>query len=90
MGYALRKMPNYSEESAESIEIFAKKFGDIVIQKFNDIYKTDKVKDAAKTVEEIRLIMEENIKKIVHNTDNIDVFKLFNIYFRFSKYYSCI
>lgn len=68
-------MPNYWTSTTESIGKHMKKFLTGIIAKYEDLQNFDKLYQAQSNVEQVQLMMEDNMKKMLNNHVNIQVIR---------------
>lgn len=69
----LQKLPTYNQMTSENINKHLKKFVSTVVAKYEDLTNFDKIYQAQANVEQVQLMMEDNMKKMLNNQVNIQV-----------------
>lgn len=76
----LQKLPNYTQATPEMISKHVKKFVTSIVTKYEDVSNFDKIYQAQTNVEQVQLMMEDNMKKMLNNHTNIQVLTSYIIY----------
>ncbi|CAD8189412.1 unnamed protein product [Paramecium octaurelia] len=69
----LKKMPNYVDSKPNDVEKYAKIWMKQLHEKYDNLAAVDKVYAAQQKVDEVQIVMEENIHKMITNTENLNV-----------------
>ena len=70
----LEKIPDYHSANKEVISSHAKKFLPSMVNKYNNLVNIDNVHAAQKKADDVIIMMGTNIKNMVDNMENLEVF----------------
>ena len=72
------KMSDFASAKADDIQRHIKRSVPMLLKKYDDIKSLDRIVSAQSNVDAIQNVMEENLKKVIKNTQDLDVIWIIN------------
>ena len=67
------KLPDFASAKTDDIQRHVKRSVPMLLKKYDDLKSLDRIMSAQSNVDAIQNVMEDNLRKVIKNTQDLDV-----------------